>query len=295
MTGAVLLFNKPIAIKTRGCNHTGYKGEPIPPSVNIFVKITDGCNAHCTFCSNAGSAATSRFDIDKLFLIIDEIRSTELIINRINITGGEPSVVPEKVCAVLSRLNCEAYADIHVHLNTNGLLPSAQKLMLHPRWDSISVSLHHYLPEKLSEIYKTKISPEALNFEGVDMMKVNASCNLIRGYIDSTDEARKMMDFCLDKGFTRLGFVGLMPVNHYCKEYFVSLKELRLEEIPHCYFTETKDRGEDCCCSNYIYNRHLKVLDIYMRHYANPCYCESSLLYDGRYLRQGFHSDNIII
>jgi hypothetical protein len=35
-------------------------------------------------------------------------------------------------------------------------------------------------------------------------------------------------------------------------------------------------------------------LEIYMRNYCNFHYCESSLLYDGAYLRQGFHDDNII-
>ena len=41
-------------------------------------------------------------------------------------------------------------------------------------------------------------------------------------------------------------------------------------------------------------NRNLRVLDIYMRHYANRAYCESSLLFDGKHLRQGFGNDNII-
>lgn len=54
------------------------------------------------------------------------------------------------------------------------------------------------------------------------------------------------------------------------------------------------DRGKDCKCSNYLYNNGGQVLEVYMRHYANYQYCESSLLYDGQHLRQGFHDDNII-
>lgn len=126
------------------------------------------------------------------------------------------------------------------------------------------------------------------------MMKVNASCNLVRGYIDDTEDAHRMMDFCLEHGITRLGFVALMPVNEYSRSRFVSLDELHLENIPHCYYTESRDRGADCRCSNYLYNNGQRMLDIYMRHYANPRYCESSLLYDGEYLRQGFRSHNII-
>lgn len=103
-----------------------------------------------------------------------------------------------------------------------------------------------------------------------------------------------MMNFCLDLGITRLGFVALMDVNAYCHERFVPLSALQLDTIPHCYFTESRNRGRNCCCSNYLYNRNLRVLDIYMRHYVNRAYCESSLLFDGKHLRQGFGSDNII-
>ena len=195
---------------------------------------------------------------------------------------------------ILEHMDEPPFDSIHVHLNTNGLLPASQALMKHPRWDSISVSLHHYERAKLSELYGVHIPDTAISFEGVNPMKVNASCNLIKGYIDSTAEARRMMDFCLDHDFTRLGFVGLMPVNDYCRQHLVELDELHLEEIPHCYFTESQHRGKDCRCSNYLYNKHLKVLDIYMRHYVNPSYCESSLLFDGEYLRQGFYEDNII-
>lgn len=288
------IFGKPIAIKKYDCNHGEYPGGPIPMSVNLFVKVTNACNAHCLFCSNSGSNGYDKFNIVKLFDVISEIQRMGIIINRLNITGGEPAAVPQLVEHILDLLESKPYTDIHVHLNTNGLLPSSQSLMKHPRWDSVSVSLHHYSISRLSELYGISIPTNALNFENIDMLKVNASCNLVRGYIDTTEEAHKMMDFCLDEGLTRLGFVGLMKVNDYCIEHFVSCDELQLEDISHCYFMESKNRGADCKCSNYQYNRHLKVLDIYMRHYANYNYCESSLVYDGEFLRQGFGTNNII-
>ena len=98
----VKLFGKPIAIKTKGCNHDGYEGGPIPPSVNLFVKITNNCNALCPFCSNAGYRSTSVFDVDKLFMIIEELLSSQIMINRLNITGGEPSSEPDRTREVLS-------------------------------------------------------------------------------------------------------------------------------------------------------------------------------------------------
>ena len=135
----------------------------------------------------------------------------------------------------------------------------------------------------------------AFDFNGIDLSKVNASCNLIKGYIDSTSEAEKMMKYALSLGLPRLGFVALMKVNKYCDSHFVDYSDIDFSAIPNMYFTESRNRGSDCRCSNYLYNHEGKILEVYMRNYNNPLYCESSLLYDGQYFRQGFHNDNIII
>ena len=289
------IFGKEIAVKSHGCNVMDEPGQRIVPSVNLFVKVTKGCNAHCKFCSNANSTdASSVFSIPKLINVIKELKGKGICVNRINITGGEPSVVSPLVYKILDAVEENSFDDVHLHLNTNGLLPQSQEMMRHPRWDSISMSIHHYDVSKLSELYGCRIPEKAFDFEGIDLQKVNSSCNLVKGYIDNAEEAHKMLDFNLDLGIPRVGFVALMKVNDYCREHFVDLEDIHLDSIPHVYFTKSMNRGSDCKCSNYLYNRDLKILEIYMRNYANPNYCESSLVYDGEYLRQGFHQDNII-
>ena len=289
------VFGKAIKIKRVGCNCLDEPGQAIAPSVNLFVKVTKGCNAHCMFCSNAGSAVPNTpFNVVKMFEIIRSLLVSGISVNRVNITGGEPSVVLDLVERILLEMNGTDYSDIHMHLNTNGLLPQSQELMRHPRWNSISMSLHHYDTAKLSELYGCRIAESAFDFAGIDLQKLNSSCNLIKGYIDNAEEAHKMLDFNLDLGIPRIGFVALMKINGYCQEHFVDLEAIHLERIPHVYFTKSMDRGSDCKCSNYLYNKNLKILEIYMRNYANPQYCESSLVYDGEYLRQGFHENNII-
>lgn len=291
----MVVFGKEIQIKRVGCNCLDESGQPVEPSVNIFVKVTKGCNAHCLFCSNAGAAVpTAPFNIPKLLDIIKNLEDNGIGVNRVNITGGEPSVVSPLVEEILLKMNSTGFSDIHLHLNTNGLLPESQKLMRLPRWDSISMSLHHYDLSKLSELYGCPIPETAFDFEGIDLQRVNASCNLIKGYIDRPEAVARMLDFALELGLPRLGFVALMKVNDYCRDHFVDLEDIRIDTIPHVYFTKSMNRGDDCKCSNYLYNKNLKILEIYMRNYANPYYCESSLVYDGEYLRQGFYENNII-
>lgn len=291
----IRLFDKIISIKNLGCRYGSQPASVIPPSVNLFVKVTNGCNAHCAFCSNAGySGINAEFDYDKLWRIVDELIAKKILVNRINITGGEPATIPHVVNRILDQASVKRYEDLHLHLNTNGLLAASQTLMRHHRWNSISMSLHHYDKNTLSEIYGTKIPDEAFRFNGVNMDIVNASCNLIRGYIDSGSEVEKMLQFAISLGLPRLGFVALMKVNNYCREHYVDFNEIDFEAIPHLYFTESRNRGGDCKCSNYLYNHNGRILEVYMRNYANPNYCESSLMFDGQYLRQGFHDDNII-
>ena len=245
----VAIFNKHIQLKSMSCAHGHCQPQPIPKAVNLFVRVTDYCNARCPFCSNGGSHKNAvEFNHVKLWKVIDEIRREGITINRINITGGEPSVSIGTVNKILKTAISEQYHNIHLHLNTNGLLPASQEMMRHPRWNSISMSLHHYDQDKLSEIY----------------------------------------------GVPRLGFVVLMKVNDYCREHYIDFDEIIFNTIPHLYFTESRNRGGDCKCSNYLYNHNGRILEVYMRNYANPNYCESSLMFDGQYLRQGFHDDNII-
>ena len=289
------IFNKQIQLKSMSCAHGHSQPQPIPKAVNLFIKVTDFCNARCAFCSNGRCHENIvAFDHVKLWEVIEELRENDIIINRINITGGEPSVASETVNQILATASTEQYHKIHLHLNTNGLLPASQDMMQHTRWNSISMSLHHYDRDKLSEIYGVSISEKALEFMDIDTERVNASCNLIRGFIDTPTEVENMMKFAISLRLPRLGFVALMKVNDYCKKHYVDFDEINFTNIPHLYFTESRNRGADCKCSNYLYNHNGRILEVYMRNYSNPNYCESSLMYDGRYLRQGFHDDNII-
>ncbi len=288
-------FVNNICVKKYNCDLLNIKGGPILPSVNIFVKITNRCNAHCLFCSNnAAKESSLKFDINKLFDIIKEIKHSGIIVNRLNITGGEPTLDPDLINSILEGMDQNDYSNIHLHLNTNGLTHNARGIMQNPRWDSISMSLHHYDIQKLSSLYGCSIDGSFLNFDGINLDCLNLSCNLIKGYIDSTEEVAKMLDFAIEIGVRRIGFVALMRINSYCSKYYVGLDAIEIESIPHVYFIKSMSRGSNCKCSNYLYNKDAKVLEIYMRNYANPLYCESSLVYDGEYLRQGFHGDNII-
>lgn len=290
-----IIFSKNVKIKQFGCGSLNIPGAKIASSANIFVKVTNGCNAKCKFCSNSNMLpTTSNFDLPKLITIIKEFQNKGIKVNRVSITGGEPSLVPEIIEDILDEFSKSENKHIHLHLNTNGVHKYAKQLIQNPRWNSISISIHHYNFDRLSEIYSLPISDKVFDYEGIDKNIINISCNLIKGYIDNYEEVHKMLNFAIDLDFPRIGFVSLMKTNQYSEDNYIDFDDISFESIPNVYFTKSMNRGQDCKCSNYLYTKELKILEIYGRNYMNYINSESSFVYNGQNLIQGFHDDNII-
>ena len=136
------------------------------------------------------------------------------------------------VVRILSAIEKERFDDVHLHLNTNGATDQAQDLMQHPRWDSISMSLHHYDTERLSELYRCKLSTQLFQFKGVNKQIINFSCNLVKGYIDNKEEVQKMLNLTLDLGIHRIGFVaGLIFVLITAQVIWVGIGEFLMKVL----------------------------------------------------------------
>lgn len=288
------LFGKDILLQKFGCSDSLETEHPMRPYVNLYVKVTNGCNARCAFCCNAGCNTVSGFDMKKLFDCMAAIVGSGIKLNRVSLTGGEPSLCEATAQAIIEHIN-EEYHYTQLQLNTNGLTDSSRRLMRHPRLDSISVSLHHYDKQKAEEIFDAEIDGEIGRFPGIDTRKLNLSCNLIREYIDNADEISHYLDFAASRGVRTVGFVSLMKKTDYCRKHFVDFSEIDFGAVPNLYLTRERHNASHCKCRNYIYRANNgNMIEVYMRENINPEYCASSLLFDGEYLRQGFGYDNII-
>lgn len=290
------LFGKTIELQHRGCS--GRLGAPrlLPPFVNLYVKVTNGCNAHCRFCCNGGSHEESAYNLTKLFECIEEINRSGIRLNRVCLTGGEPALQYDRTSEVIKYIQSSPEcAGTQLQLNTNGLSAEAQGLMRNDRLDVISVSLHHYDKGKLEEIYGCDIHTDIASFPGIDPCKLNVSCNLIKGYIDSAAEVKKYLDFVAATGIRTVGFVSLMKMNDYCRERHIDFSAIDFESVPNLMLTRKRYHELHCKCRNYLYRaENGSMVEVYMRANLDPEYCASSLLFDGNYLRQGFNKNNII-
>lgn len=284
------IFNKPIKVKTFDCT-----GRYSDPRVNIFVRITDKCNANCKFCSDKSCSKVPKdFNVEKLLDIIREIENSDITVNKINITGGEPSIDYIKTHDAVLSISHE-YPNIHFHLNTNGISDESRYLMKVKLWDSISMSVHHYSIPKIMEIYGIKDIPiNYMNFDGIDLGHLNFSCNLIKGYIDNYSDILRYCESAYRLGIKRVGFVGLMPVNQYSKENNIRFHHLPIpkEDLGNDWRWEgSLCRSKVCNCRNYRY----KGMEVYFRETLDTSYNESALVYDGQNLYQGFNSKEMIV
>lgn len=59
--------------------------------LNLYIKINDGCNAKCKFCSNREMQDMGKLDLEKLEYVLKYFNERQLL-NRISITGGEPTL-----------------------------------------------------------------------------------------------------------------------------------------------------------------------------------------------------------
>ena len=55
----VKLFGKDLVVKDNHCSLNGKPGDPIDvPYINMYVTMTNACNAKCAFCCNEKNACT---------------------------------------------------------------------------------------------------------------------------------------------------------------------------------------------------------------------------------------------
>ena len=81
-----------------------------------------------------------------------------------------------------------------------------------------------------------------------------------------------MLDFNLDLGIPRIGFVSLMKVNVYCSEHYIDLEYIHLANIPHVYFTKINEQGNWLQVFQLSLQQESEDFEIYMRNYANQNY-----------------------
>lgn len=246
----MILFNKEIFPRTHYCQLFDNDIELVTnPYINIQIKIK-GCNANCLFCESkeSGIFDENKF-IEKYRLLANEIR-----IQKINMTGGEPTLNIDRLKRIIKEI--KKINDPIIVINTNGY--NLEKLFednINDMVDIIQVSRHHYIDEINNKILGFKsVSKDIIKSltPNIRRRSLSLSCNLIKGYIDSPNEVYKYLEEASNIGIKWVGFVTLIPLNDYCKENQIKFSDFNFKDDRLILTKHFKD-GNVCQCYNYFY------------------------------------------
>ena len=304
-TREINILGKPITVKNYICSADGinYKEKPENIKLQLFVNMLTFCPANCRFCVAKNTKQDKKIDIDK-FKSVMKLLKAEDRIRGIKITGGEPFYDIELLNEVLSAIYDIFGYQMEVAISTNGTgLENLKKIKDLEHIETIHLSRHHYDDNVNRELFgNIKNIPDKKLLKDIigsvsykDIFVLN--CILLKDYINSPEEAHKFMDFAIDIGAPKVGFMTCSQVNGYAKEQSIPYEAVIKEDDPALLFTRGFFDYDYCHCSDGVYSSEDgRIVEFYgkstkMEDYA---YCRG-LVYDADdHLKDGF-GGNIIM
>lgn len=268
-----------------------YERKPI----SLYIVITRKCNAKCSFCEYRGK--TEKIDIYKFKEIFIELNKY-YDITTVHFTGGEPTLELDTI-NTLSKTIKEISPLTKISVNTNGIF--LNKLSNIDTVDNIALSRHTIIDKDNFNIFRTNnIATYKDIYTNNHKEKIHLSCNLIKGYIDSSDKILEYLEMASKLDINDVGFVSLMNINDYCNYSYVEFSNIIPKE--NDYFKKTRDyrciNNKDivtCKCENYLYKaKNMNFISMYHRYAIKNNEKADFLVYENNHLKQGFNG-NIII
>lgn len=284
-----VIFGHEVEVRSQTCSINGITGSAIDePYINLYVRLTNNCNASCEFCEFNG-ADHDEFDTTTFMYVLYRLYR-EVKINKIAFTGGEPTLMVDTLNAMLKAINT-LDPSIYTVVNTNGYNMKDLDLTY---INSVSLSRHAILDGDNHRHFAT--TDLASNMEITDFpdkSKLHLSCNLIKGQVDSAIKTHEYIEHFSKLGVIDVGFVSLMKVNEYCKRYHVDFSDIDLGSMPDTISTISMSQGNEetvsCKCANYLTStKNGAIVKSYARYYSEPESCSAILVYDQNKLQVGF-------
>lgn len=256
MAETIRLFGQLVDIKNNDCALIGEKPLETYMRLNLYIKVTDMCNAKCSVCSNHGNEKCSKIDYEKLKYVIQYLDKKGLI-NRIGITGGEPFLDIDSLNRVLNTV-FEAKKDAFVTINTNGFrLKESLSLDSINKIDGIHISRHHFNDQINNKFFGIKTASKDDIAEVVSKSNnprlIRLNCLLMKDYIHNIRQVEKYLDNAAELGVFKCGFVSLMPINEESKEQFIDFNDI-FDKLPDKFLKTAHICDFDICeCTNGVY------------------------------------------
>ncbi|MBO0842005.1 MAG: GTP 3',8-cyclase MoaA [Nocardioides sp.] len=185
-------------------------------ATDLRVSLTDRCNLRCSYCMPPEGLEwmpTEEVLTDDEVVRLIGIATSQLGVNEIRFTGGEPLVRRGLVPIVARTRALAPDAELSITTNALGLARTASALA-EAGLDRVNVSLDSVRAETFAEITRRDrlhdviAGLSAAADAGLGPVKVNAV--LLRGVND--DQAGELLAWCIERGY-ELRFIEQMPLD----------------------------------------------------------------------------------
>ena len=303
-TRTVNILGKPVTVKNYICSEDGvnYKKKPENIQLQMSVCPTSFCPGNCPFCIAKDIKSKRVLDINKFADVMRRLKEEDRI-RGVKITGGEPFYDINLLNEVVSTLFGIFGYELELSISTNGIrLDELHKIKDLEYIEAIHISRHHYdddinkilfggveIPsgEKLKEIVST------VSFK--DLFVFN--CMLLKDYINTPQEAHRFLDFAINTGVPKVGFMTCSPINDFAKRHIIPYESVINDKDPSLLFTRGFYDYEFCHCRDGVYvSPSGDVVEFYGRSTnTEGCIYSRGLVYDADdHLRDGFGGKVII-
>jgi len=210
-----------------------------------FIVFMQGCPLRCLYCHNRDTWDPSEGRIYTVEQVMDELRKYKSYMDfsggGITVSGGEPTMQPEFVAALLKKCKEEGY---HTALDTNGYtdIDKAEELLNYT--DLVLLDIKHAISEKHKEITGVE-NGKILNFAkylSIKNIPVWIRYVLLPGYTDSYEDLKAASEIIKSIGCVQK--VEVLPYHKLGKfkwdklgAYYPlqNVREPSSDEIAHAY------------------------------------------------------------
>lgn len=149
-----------LPVNYQGCSNYNVFGKNIklytdPWMHHLHLKVTDICNANCSFCveKNCKKRENSKHFLENLDKTLSELKRAGLLYS-VSVTGGEPTLFKnfDTLCEILSRHKIP-----FLTMNTNGFWLEKHISKIDGLFDFVNISRHSTDDEKNNLIFNTSV------------------------------------------------------------------------------------------------------------------------------------------
>jgi molybdenum cofactor biosynthesis enzyme MoaA len=198
-----------------------------------IVVGTQACNACCPFCiagmtPDAGVLPADANLINwRNFKIACQCASKAGVLTILLTGKGEPTLYPDLISAYLQHIRESGEKFPFIELQTNGIRMATKDMLDYfmVEWyekglTTICLSMVHYDNERNAEIYQPHRKGDPMDLVKLITklhqfgFSVRLSCMLVKGYVDTVDELKKLLDFCRDNKVEQLTVRPIAAPDH---------------------------------------------------------------------------------